>query len=70
MKINLSRLKTVEKTYDDTLICLSTLNDMVNIVLNHDPTAMPLSQKYIMAYETLKELGVIADKNNVQQLNS
>ena len=75
MKLNLTRLHELEKSYDGNQISLNTLENMVNSVMfpQKDPMGWNNTSTYTLALNTLKDLGIIEEPNGkteVKQLNS
>jgi hypothetical protein len=57
MKIDLAKLKVVEKEYEDTSLVSNTLNSLVDLVLNGDSGG----SESPIAISTLKDLGILVD---------
>jgi hypothetical protein len=71
MKINLKRVKELERTYCDSPVSINTLQEMISLVLRFQEAPMNLATNNVsMALETLKDLGVIVDESKISQLNS
>ena len=75
MKLNLKRIQELEAEYNGKQISLNTLEIMVNSVMfpKKDPMGWNNTSTYDLAFNTLKDLGVIEEpigKKGSQQLNS
>jgi uncharacterized protein YutE (UPF0331/DUF86 family) len=77
MKIDFKKLKTVEKEYRyEYSVCSNTLQTMIDIVLANtgaDSAGVNTSHSYLLAVQTLKQLGVITEDTQTpekQHLNS
>jgi len=75
MRIDLKQLAKIEKQYriNDNHVTMNTVQTMIDVILSNTispPDPFPLN--YIIASQTLKELGILVDNNfkKVQQLNS
>lgn len=74
MKIDFKQLAKIEKQYRwDNPICGNSLQSMVNLILSNDNTIDAAnSPNFLLAFTTLKELGILKtdDSKEIQQLNS
>ena len=61
MKLDLEKIKELEKKYQNNRIVLDTLVNLLNIVENYDTAGLP-DPRYVLAYTTLKELEILKDK--------
>ena len=67
--LDLKKIKELEKKYQNDVISLNALKNMVMLVTTHEPETINSS----LVLDTLKDLGVVKDtesKGPVQQLNS
>jgi len=64
MKINLEKIKELEKNYQNSTISINTLQSMVEIVMSKKNNEF--SESYILASNTLEDLGVIEYPPKIQ----
>jgi hypothetical protein len=72
MKLDLLRIKILEKEYEANSICTQSLTTLIKLVLDYNNTPYYTSPDNVkLAINTLKELKVLIDDTiNIQQLNS
>lgn len=72
MKLDLKQVAKLEKQYRyDNPVAANTLQTMIDIVLGYSENSYKLAPNNVqLALTTLKELGIIKEGNEVQQLNS
>ena len=70
VKLNMKKVSELEATHMNDGIYLSTLQQMIDIVMTPQSPWDSNNSHYTLAVNTLKDLGVIEEPKTSQQLNS